>query len=278
MSKNQRPFLLGALIIVPLCLCMTAVCASLITYLLLGEQTKDALPDVTENITYDDDPVAHYEFEDNTNDSSQYENHGTSENDLTFIDGPLGQAIFFENETELRVFVSDRDSLDTDYGFALCAWIKPTHYRNGQGRNAYHMILSKWWTTLKRGDYILSIQVGDDEGLLALTVANAEPEFTADGLRALSSHRIPLNEWTHVAATFDRGAMKLFIDGTLVAEKMSAVVLHAKLDEYSFDDVMIGNARANAYNEHGFIGGIDDVRIYNRALSETEIVQLSRID
>jgi len=136
----------------------------------------------------------------------------------------------------------------------------------------------KWWTSPKKGDYILSIRVGNDEGLLALAVANAEPEYTADRLIAHPSHRIPLNEWTHVAATFDRGAMKLFIRGELVAEKMSAVVLHAELDEYSFDDVMIGNARANAYNEHGFIGGIDDVRIYNRALSETEIVQLSRID
>jgi len=138
MSKNQRPFLLGALIIVPLCLCLATACASLMTYFLLGEQTKDDLSGV----------MAHRK--------------------TTWLISmvPLGQAIFFENKTELRVTVADKDCLDTDHSFTLSAWVKPAHYRNGQGRNSYHIILFKWWvvTPLSVGDLWLLLYDADRSG------------------------------------------------------------------------------------------------------------------
>ncbi len=72
----------------------------------------------------------------------------------------------------------------------------------------------------------------------------------------------PTNEWTHVAVTYDAASylMKLYINGVAVK---SAGLLPNTLD----NSVFVG-----AYNNSGFFNGdIDDVKIWNRALSESEL-------
>ena len=78
-----------------------------------------------------------------------------------------------------------------------------------------------------------------------------------------------LNKWYHVAATYDKtsGDLKLYIDGALrVTEHGVAGNTIVPLTEYS--DMRIGHSRVN----NGYFDGmIDNVAIYNRALSDTEV-------
>ncbi len=66
--------------------------------------------------------------------------------------------------------------------------------------------------------------------------------------------------WHHFAETFDGTTMSLYIDGGLVTSKTSASPSTGTSGSFS---IGLANAVLN--------GSIDDVRIYNRALSATEI-------
>jgi ABC-type phosphate transport system substrate-binding protein len=82
--------------------------------------------------------------------------------------------------------------------------------------------------------------------------------FSANG-----SSPIPINVWTHLAATYDGTSLRLFVNGVEVDNTLlgSAITTSAGA-------LRIGG---NAINGQYFRGLIDDVRIYNRALSATEI-------
>ncbi len=81
---------------------------------------------------------------------------------------------------------------------------------------------------------------------------------------------VPLapDTWYHVAVTFtpsvDSGTMKLYKDGSLISTA-TGVSTHAS-----------GNSYIGAYDQHpyGMIGLYDDVRLYNRVLSDSEIRRL----
>ena len=73
--------------------------------------------------------------------------------------------------------------------------------------------------------------------------------------------KIGAGSWCHIAGTFDGTRICLYVNGRLVASRTSKV---PKID--SGGDVFIG--RNGAFH---FRGLIDDVRIYNRALSKGEI-------
>ena len=81
---------------------------------------------------------------------------------------------------------------------------------------------------------------------------------------AAGGHSVPLNTWTHIAATFDGATLRIFHNGQLSASQASTGAI----------DVASGVLRIggnSVWPNEGFPGVIDEVRIYNRALSATEI-------
>src|SRR5207244_1303537 len=72
-----------------------------------------------------------------------------------------------------------------------------------------------------------------------------------------------LNTWTHLAATFDGATVRLYVNG---AETVSQVQTAALTP--TAGTLQIG---ADSYTGENFAGRIDEVRIYNRALSAAEI-------
>jgi hypothetical protein len=81
---------------------------------------------------------------------------------------------------------------------------------------------------------------------------------------AVGQSDLPMNTWTHLAATFDGTQLKLYVNGTL-----EQTTVYAGTVLTSNHPLGIGG---NGYwlNEN-FPGRIDEVRIYNRALSQSEI-------
>jgi hypothetical protein len=59
--------------------------------------------------------------------------------------------------------------------------------------------------------------------------------------------------------------MKVYVNGALVSQNSYTGSLN------TLDDVIIGSSFASFQDTDDFCGLIDDVRLYNRALSETEI-------
>jgi hypothetical protein len=72
-----------------------------------------------------------------------------------------------------------------------------------------------------------------------------------------------LNAWSHLASTYDGATLRLYLNGVLVSSQATAGTLSA-----SSGVLRIGG---NGVWPEWFAGLIDEVRVYNRALSAGEI-------
>ena len=89
------------------------------------------------------------------------------------------------------------------------------------------------------------------------------------GVAAVSGAQIPLNTWIFVAGTISASATSLFMNGNLVAGSATGGVTY---ESYGTSIGRLSYCCTSApYVFHGPIG---DVRIYNRALSSSEINQI----
>src|SRR5207247_3884013 len=80
-----------------------------------------------------------------------------------------------------------------------------------------------------------------------------------------STSDLPLNTWTHIAATYDpvQAQQKIYINGNL-----ENTVTYSAAVNVNNDPLYIGMYYSTSY---GIPATIDDVRVYNRALSSAEI-------
>lgn len=84
---------------------------------------------------------------------------------------------------------------------------------------------------------------------------------TGTGRREVTMDGVTVGGWMHVVATFDGQTMRLFRDGVLVDINVTGPIPLPALDA----PLQLGE---------GFEGLFDDVRIYDRALSPTEVQSL----
>jgi hypothetical protein len=77
-----------------------------------------------------------------------------------------------------------------------------------------------------------------------------------------------LNQWNHFSLTFDGSVAKMYVNGILGETKPKGIGTW----QNRTNAATIGQGYIN--NGFPFIGKIDDVRVYNRALSATEVKQL----
>jgi hypothetical protein len=75
--------------------------------------------------------------------------------------------------------------------------------------------------------------------------------------------QLPLNAWTHLAATYDGAALRLYVNGALASTRAMTGPITA-----SASPLRIGG---NTIWGEFFNGVIDELRIYNRALTAQEI-------
>ena len=80
----------------------------------------------------------------------------------------------------------------------------------------------------------------------------------------MGTSTLELNKWYNVTATRESGVMKVFIDSNLLNHKSN----NSSIGSNTWPLVVGGNG-ANSFN-----GLIDDVRIYDRALSAEEVQAL----
>ena len=82
-------------------------------------------------------------------------------------------------------------------------------------------------------------------------------------MAAAGSTANPLNAWTHVAVTYDGATIRLYVNGTQVASRLAAGAVQSVSNP-----LWIGGNQP--YGEY-FLGLIDEVRVYNRALAQSDI-------
>ena len=189
--------------------------------------------------------VARYEFEGEFCDSSGNELHGI----------PIGDAaIVFDEERDSDVLILD------GAGDTVMLGSDPLFDWTGAFSAAFWMKVEAWqesWDTVLKKESVFSFERNQASEELAFY---HWPNFhsTTVGVAA--------NGWHHIAATFDGIEQNIYLDGKLV----STVENTGEMNINS-DPVYIGSNGSSRY----FNGLVDDVQIYDVALSAEEIEDLA---
>jgi len=175
--------------------------------------------------------------------------------------GKVGGAFNFDGTVHVRVPDSAalRPALLT-----VEAWVFPTFPPFGAPR-----------TIIARGS---STNDSDTWYLGLSNVGN--PEFFSHGNGLLQGLRIPLNEWTHLAFTWDGLSKRLYVNGAQVGriDKSAFITLGALVYDPAPVPVTIGSDWASNVSSARFNGRIDEVALYNRALTADEVRSIYNAD
>jgi hypothetical protein len=212
----------------------------------------------------DDGLVASYALDGDANDSSGNEHNGTAVGEPAFVEGQVGMALDFDGTDD----VVELGKFDVVGGITLAAWIKADDFEINDAR-----IITKanewsgdshWWMVSTISETSLRFRLKTDEGPTTATLVS-DPVLEA-------------GVFAHVAATWDGSTMRLYKDGVEVASQEKGGTAVAVDPDIS---VAIGSQPSDAFASDPshvakfFDGLIDDVRIYDRALSEGELLYLA---
>jgi hypothetical protein len=223
-----------------------------------GNQTTAAAISVTVNNTSNPGLVAAYGFNEGTGttllDQTGNGHTGTIAGATwtTPTQGRFGSALSFDGVNDW-VTVSDANDLDFTTGMTLEAWVYPTASGGGSWRNV--MIKER-----AGGEVYNLYGNADTNAPVVYVIAAATPTVPFDARGGTS---LPLNAWSHVAATYDGTTLRLFVNGSQVGTRAVANSLLASTGVLRFG----GNSVWGEF----FAGRLDEIRLYNRALSAAEI-------
>lgn len=190
-------------------------------------------------------------------------NHGTPNSATPFSPaGISGQAFKFNGLAD-KLDLGDPPSLRLTNSFTIEGWILASNAPTGP----HSQILFRGDTRHCLDPYYFSLQ---PSRAIRLHVAANEVLVNPCGVD-LESAPVPLNQWLHVAGVFDgdAGSMSIYIDGVLAAQMTTSVKPFAELDPAYTPAVVIGNTIG--FTDQGFNGLLDELAVYNRALTAVEI-------
>lgn len=202
------------------------------------------------------EPVAVFAFDEGDGrralDASVHQRHAVVRR-VVWVPGKHGTAISFA-DPEAAVRVPRRPWLNLGSQLTLEAWIFPT-VADEQSR----IIIAK------NDEYLLRMDKLSEGGRLSFFVHVGSPAVTWEP-RVSSPAPPPLHRWTHVVATWDGARLRLYLNGELQAETERTGSPNP--NPYP---VMIGNFEYPSCHGGNFGGLLDEVRIYDRALSAEQV-------
>ena len=252
-----------------------------------GSTTADILPDSTVDVTIilkrvagnanvsgiivdtveiaDGGLIAYYPFNGNAEDESGNGNNGTIYGAILTEDRyGVSNSAFMFNGIDSYIRVKDADVLDVDSAITISAWIKTDF-------TAPDVIISKWGDI---GDY------ANNRSYSLLVPSEDSIEFsfstTADQNQTIfhrSLYPIPdniENIWIHIVATYDGSTKVLYINGEKIGSFKRSGLIHKGIADLAIGAYLSASTNPSLF----FKGSIDDIRIYNRALTLSEIQQL----
>ncbi len=215
-----------------------------------------ALPDVTGGL------VGYWGFNEGSGtiarDSSGNGNEGVLVGTPVWTPVRFGYALTFNGSTANYVDCGNAASLHVQ-SYTLSAWIKPSAINDSE-----HRIISNggWANTNGAVDFLIAYGrlvvlnqygTGQDE-----CVSESASLFTVDA-------------WSFVAATYDAATenVKLYVNGVAISTSTNTLRAPNPDPSWNMHIGVIGNPLNMAFD-----GGIDEVRVYNRALMPAEVAEV----
>jgi hypothetical protein len=228
------------------------------------EQTLQQVPPV-----FADGLLAHYELDGSFSDISGRFQHGrTVAGEPTFDAGRIARAVSFDGDTE--VTFGTAAAFDAAEPFSLALWIKPRGNLPMHGLQRIDGPGSRRGYEWRFDDVTL---VGIQRWAARLTIAVTSDAASHDAIALRTRERLRLGDWHHVVFTSD---------GSGRAAGLTLYVNGAPADVDVIGRTLTGPVRTDAPLRVGsralgepFVGQLDDLRVYRRALTVDEAEQLA---
>jgi hypothetical protein len=204
-------------------------------------------------------PVAIWLFDegkgDTVKDSSGNGNNGKITGTSLWVDGKFGKALYFDGGAKGvdYVTVPDSDSLDLEDAITMMAWVKLDQ-------------ISGWKLLLKK-EAVYEPTL--NEGKVVVYIANPS-EAWKDPAKGATS--IKQGEWCHIAGTFDGAVIRAFVNGKVDGEAPYKGTIGVTDRVIMMGTNVVNNEPMR--NCQPLFGAMDDVAIFDNALSESEITSL----
>jgi hypothetical protein len=218
--------------------------------------------------------VGYWRFEDGVgsktaHDSSGRGNDGTLEQlDPTkvWVPGRSGDALAVYGAGWVGVVPSPSIDAITDR-ITMSAWV----YFDGtiSATDTWGTAISREIGTTIDQHYHLSLHMDGRPSMFLTTPAGSNPTGNLD--LVMGPDAVPQKTWVHLAGTYDGATARLYVDGALVASQPMTGTFAADTSPL----IIGGNGNdASGVPTELFPGRLDEIMLYGRALSDTEIAQL----
>lgn len=212
-------------------------------------------PDETEPASYPDIPdlVVFYDFNGTLENATSDEHHGTATNTIDYVEdrhGTQGSAVHVVSST---ILVADHPDLDITGSITLAAWVRPE-----LSNYAYNAVIDKNYTEA----YSLGMGGASEPGTVDLRGYITDGSFWKSKVVPYGTET-----WSHITFTFvdSTGSGEFYVNGIPVGGGTRSVTL-GTCDK----DLWIG---VSCYGDK-YVGALDQVAIFNRALSPEEVNEL----
>jgi hypothetical protein len=195
--------------------------------------------------------VSWWQAESDANDSLST-NNGTLMNGAGFAQGEVGQAFTFNGANQF-VQVPDALSLNPTNALSLEAWVYLTAFSGNDST-----VIAAKEDPFSTRQYQLAMFNVAGKWVFRPAVMVPSGFITGNGTNA-----VQLNTWYYVAMTYDGSALRLYVNGNPDISFTATGPINVTANPFR-----IGSDGSGPWN---FIGRIDEVSLYNRALAAAEI-------
>jgi len=201
--------------------------------------------------------LAHWPLGGGAKDHGPHDLKGEFKGARKFVDGPVGKATAFDGKTHIAIKSTEPFNKQHDE-LIVAAWVR---LPAGKKQNI-------WAAFVAKGDTTWRLSVNNAvSGQFYFAVNRGSPTNSV----ATKSKKLNDGKWHHVVGVFDRGTMKMYLDGKLQNTNTKADKKISTSDRAIW---ISGNADRPGREING---SIDDVRIYRGAATAEQVVKLYRM-
>ncbi|MFO1098478.1 MAG: Ig-like domain-containing protein [Xanthobacteraceae bacterium] len=186
-------------------------------------------------------------------DASGHANTANLQNGVAWVAGQHGTAASFDGVND---YISIPNSASTNISgnaLTISMWINPQPLASGDS-----VVVGKFWnTTMSSPYYQYGLELGGGNRTDFYIGTSSGP------LTALNGTTLPFNQWSYLAITFDGAQVRTYVNGTLANTQALTASITARGNSM--------NIGADTSTQQIYKGTLDDLRIYSRVLTQTEI-------
>lgn len=221
-------------------------------------------------------PFAHYTFDGNVNDVSGNQLHGKIVGQVTLTKDRKGQSNKAYKFSGYNSYIEIAHSkLFNTCNFSFTAWMRADSFKTFENpkaaHNEYSGLFSKLDPNISSQNGVTSIA---SRNYLRFQAKNSDETFIDYGNKNVS---LNTGAWHHVAYVYDQGQCFIYLDSILVGT--GGIKTNGKKIKWTDQPAYIGMTYwfpSRELIKSFFCGAIDDVRLYNRAISAQEVSTLAK--